>query len=124
MKINLRHYYPNYTKDVFVEMDDEIAIQMIAWEREEIAIRRKVYRYHAQYSLDRNDGLEVSTLLKNQAPDEALEKKVTQEQLQAAIALLPDVQAKRITAYFFEGMTTVEIAKAEGIGTSSIIKSI
>ena len=45
----------------------------------------------------------------------AYERKVTMQELHAAIASLPDKQAKRIYAHFILGMTKQDIARAEGV---------
>jgi RNA polymerase sigma-70 factor (ECF subfamily) len=49
---------------------------------------------------------------------------VTAEQLHAAIASLPDKQAKRIYAHYFLGISKAEIARAEGIAVSSVKDAI
>mgnify|MGYP000435325636 CR=1 FL=1 len=46
------------------------------------------------------------------------------EQLHAAIAALPDKQAKRIYAYYFLGLTESAIAKSEGVSVASVSESI
>ena len=46
------------------------------------------------------------------------------EQLHAAIAALPDKQAKLIYARFYLGMTVKEIAQAEDVDLSWVYKSI
>lgn len=43
------------------------------------------------------------------------ERKVTMQELHAAIASLPNKQAKRIYAHFILGMTKQDIARAEGV---------
>ena len=50
-----------------------------------------------------------------QARYELYERKVTMQELHAAIASLPDKQAKRIYAHFILGMTKQDIARAEGV---------
>ena len=57
-------------------------------------------------------------------PCELYERKVTMEQLHAAIAALPDKQAKRIYAYYFLGLTESAIAKSEGVSVASVSESI
>lgn len=57
-------------------------------------------------------------------PEELYERKMTMEQLYAAIATLPDKQAKRIYAHFFLDMSKTAIAKAEGVNESAIRKSL
>ena len=49
------------------------------------------------------------------SPHELYERKVTMQELHAAIASLPDKQAKRIYAHFILGMTKQDIARAEGV---------
>lgn len=56
--------------------------------------------------------------------DEIYERKLTSEQLHAAIASLPDKQAKRIYAHYFMGMSKTAIAKAAGVNKSQISRSI
>ena len=48
-------------------------------------------------------------------PHELYERKVTMQELHAAIASLPDKQAKRIYAHFILGMTKQDLARAEGV---------
>ena len=57
-------------------------------------------------------------------PCELYERKVTMEQLHAAIAALPDKQAKWIYARFYLGMTVAEIARIEGADRRRVWESI
>lgn len=123
--INLRDYYPNYyTTDYIVEVPDEVAALMDVSERAEAAYYLRRYRHKAYYSLDRGDGIEHDILLVALSPCEIYERKVTMEHLHAAIAALPDKQAKRIYAHYFLGMSQAEIARAEGVNKSQITRSI
>ena len=58
------------------------------------------------------------------SPEEIYERKLTREQLHAAISTLPDKQAKRIYARYILGRSNVEIAKAEGVSKAAITYSI
>lgn len=49
---------------------------------------------------------------------------MTKQELHAAIAKLPDIQAKRIYAYYFLEMTKTEIARAEGVSVKAVCNSI
>ena len=71
---------------------------------------RRTYRHKAYYSLDRDDGLEHEALFVALSPHELYERKVTMQELHAAIASLPNKQAKRIYAHFILGMTKQDIA--------------
>ena len=112
--INLRDYYPFYTSDCFMEVSEEVAEMFKEFDRKEAAYRLRTYRHKAYYSLDRDDGLEHEAVFVVLSPHELYERKVTMQELHAAIASLPDKQAKRIHAHFILGMTKQDIARAEG----------
>ena len=95
-----------------MEVSEEVAEMFKEFERKEAAYRLRTYRHKAYYSLDRDDGLEHEVAL---SPHELYERKVTMQELHAAISSLPDKQAKRIYAHFILGMTKQDIARAEGV---------
>ena len=114
--INLRDYYPDYYKaDYFIEVPEEVAATFSEFEHKEAAYRLRTYRHKAYYSLDRDDGIEHAALFVSLSPNELYERKVTMQELYAAIASLPDKQAKRVYAHYILGMSKTEIAKAEGV---------
>lgn len=41
IKINLRHYYPHYSSDVFIEVPDDIAIELHLFESEDASFRMR-----------------------------------------------------------------------------------
>lgn len=118
--INLKDYYPHYTQDTFVEASDELLAIFEESARAEAAYERKKYRYKAHYSLDRGNGIEHDILFVSLSPDEIYERKLTSQQLHAAIASLPDKQAKRIYTHYFMGMSKTAIAKAEGVSEKAV----
>lgn len=113
--INLRDLYPFYTMDYLIEVPDEVAAALQEFERREAAYRLRTYRHKAYYSLDMADGIEQSALFIACSPCEIYERKITVQELHAAIASLPDKQAKRIYAHFILGMSKAEISRAEGV---------
>ncbi len=123
-KINLRELYPFYEKDSYIEIPDELAGLLASFERAEANYERKVRRHKAFYSLDQGSGVERNILFTSLSPEELYERKLTREELYAAIAKLPDKQAKRIYAHFLLGMSKDEIAKAEGVSWHSVHQSI
>lgn len=122
--INLRDFYPSYTSDSFIEVPDEVAAALLEFDRKEAAYRLRTYRHKAYYSLDREDGIEHEAIFVALSPTEIYERKVTMQELHAAIANLPDKQAKRIYAHFILGMSQTEIAKAEGVSKMAVCYSI
>lgn len=122
--INLRDYYPYYTMDTFIEVPDEVVAIFENFAKAESTYERKKYRYKAHYSLDRGDGIEHDILFVSLSPDEIYERKLTSQQLHAAIASLPDKQAKRIYAHYFMDISKTAIANAEGVSEKAIRISI
>ena len=123
-KINLKDYYAHITTDAYIDIPDEVFYTFEEHRKAEQAYQSKVRYHKAYYSLDRGDGIEHSALFVSISPDEIYERKLTNEQLHAAIAALPDRQAKRIYAYYFLGMSKTAIAKAEGVNKSQVTRSI
>ncbi len=123
-KVNLRDYYPFYQSDFFIEVADEIAELLKQFERKEHANfeRRRVHR--AYYSLDAGDGIERDVILLVLSPQEIYERKLSYQELYAAISSLPEKQAKRIYAHFFFNMSKAQIARIEGVDSSSVKESI
>lgn len=124
-KINLREQYPDFYKtDYIIEVPDEVATIMLEYDRREDAYRRRTYYHNAHYSLDRGDGIEYDALFVSMTPYEIYERKMTMEQLHAAIASLSDKQAKRVNARYFLGLTSEAIAKSEGVSVTAVNNSI
>ena len=122
--INLKDFYSWYTHDEYINVPDEVAEALKADKRYEAAYRRRTYYHKAHYSLDRGDGIEYNALFVSVTPYEIYERKVTMEQLHAAIASLPDKQAKRITTRYFLGLTSEAIAKSEGVSVTAVNNSL
>ena len=92
--------------------------------RKEQNYQRNIYRNCAHYSLDRDDGIVHEAIFVSMSPYEIYERKMTKQELFAAIANLPDIQAKRIYAYYFLEMSKTEIARSEGVSAMAVCKSI
>lgn len=74
-KINLREFYPWYLADEFVDVSDEVAAELKADKLYEAAHRRRLVRNKAQYSLDREDGIEYAACQRELSPQEVLDRK-------------------------------------------------
>lgn len=86
-------------------------------------MRRRFYN-KAHYSLDAGDGIENDILFVSLTPCELYERKMTAEQLQSAMASLPDKQGKRIYAHYILGISKSDIARAEGVDEKAVRVSI
>ena len=58
--INLKDFYAWYTHDEYIEVSDEVAVELRADKLYELAHQRRIVRNKAQYSLDCDDGIEYS----------------------------------------------------------------
>lgn len=124
-KINLRNLYPlYYTEDCYIEVSDEVAEQIEQAERKEHAYIERTRYHRAYYSLDADDGIEKDIVFVQMSPQELYERKVSNEELYTAISSLPEKQAKRIYAHFFQSMKLSDIARIEGVAVSSVKESI
>ena len=95
--INLRDYYPYYSRDSFIELPDETVAAMKPYKTEEQSHWRRM-RLHKVYSLDVG-GVENDVLFTALSACELYERKLTYQELYAVLANLPDKQAMRIYAH-------------------------
>lgn len=119
-RVNFKKYYDHITTDTYHDVTDEVFNILEEYRKAEQAYQSRINYHKAYYSLDRDDGIEHSALFVSLSPDEIYERKLTREQLHAAIATLPDKQAKRIYAHYFLGMSKTAIAKAEGVSEAAV----
>ena len=123
-RINLKDFYPHYKENFYMDVSDRLAAMLWAYEKKEKAYKEKVRYHKAYYSLERDDGVVHSIRYVSMSPEELFERKLTREELYSALNKLPEVQARRIYAYYFLGMKKSEIADAEGTERPAITKSI
>ena len=124
-KINLRELYPDvYKTDVFVDVAEEVVAAIRGQEQDDAAYERRKFRHKAHYSLNREDGIENDALNRPLTPAEVLEQKLLREEVYAALMQLTAIQARRIYARFYLGMTVAEIAQIEGTDRRRVWASI
>lgn len=126
-QINLRDFYPDYyTEDFFTEVSEEVLETLLASDRSEHAEYVKRWRYKAHYSLEANMGA-ICRGVYSPSAEEEYERKMDREQLQAeiqeAIDMLPESQARHIRYRFFGGKTFQEVADIEGTYRANIRRS-
>ncbi len=121
---NLRELYPFYEADCFIQVEDNIASHFEESRLCEQTCLRKRYRHRAHYPLNRGDGIDHDIIFVSMSPNEFYERKITNQQLFAALASILDKQAMRIYSHFFQGMSKSAIAYAEGISRMAVCSSI
>ncbi|MEY8313178.1 sigma-70 family RNA polymerase sigma factor [Oscillospiraceae bacterium 42-9] len=123
-KINLRDYYPFYTKDNIVEVPDEVADLLREYKLSEAAYFLRTYRHKAYFSLDYDKNVERDALVVVLAPEDILIQEEEHGRLYRAITLLPEKQRNRICSHYLLGMSLSEIAKSEHSAVSSVHEGI
>lgn len=123
-KIRLKDEYPWYVGEEYIEVSDEIAEAIKQFSKDEHRQYEKIRYHRAFYSLDAEDGIENHILFVSASPQELYERKVTQTEIYRAISQLPEKQARRIYARYFQDMRISEIAKIEGVDKSAVKRSI
>ena len=108
--INLREFYPWYILDEFIEVTDEVAEELRANKLYEAAHQRRITRNKAQYSLDREDGIEYSACLHKPTPQELLERMERFRHLWNALNSLSESQGRRVDACVILGKSYREVA--------------
>ena len=122
--INLRDFYYWYTQDEFVEVTDEVAAEMITSKRDNASAERRV-RYNTEYSLDAIDDTQTSALSHySDSPDIPLKLKEQYCRLCCALNSLPEIQGRRVDAYYLLGKSLKEIANAENVSIEAVSKAI
>ena len=123
--INLKDFYYWYTQDEFIEVSDEVAAEMFKGKRTEKTHTQRMRRNKSFYSLDANDGIEASAIMHyNDSPERIFGKIKQHCDLCCALSSLPEIQGRRIEAYYIQGISQKRIAKAEGVCISSVNESI
>ncbi|WP_246476603.1 RNA polymerase sigma factor [Salicibibacter cibi] len=93
-------------------------------ERKKHAYHRRMYRYQAHYSLNREDGIEHQMLFPSPSTEEQYEEKVFQQELYQAMSQLSEKSFRRIYAHYILGLSKVEIARLEGVDERVVRLSI
>ena len=122
--INLRKFYPWYKRDELVEVPDEVAAVLVDSLRLEHNYIERVRRNKAYYSLDTGDGIEREACYINMSPHEIYEHELLHCHVCQALNSLPELQGRRVEAYYLRGMSMTAIARAEGVVISSVSESI
>lgn len=123
-EINLRDYYPFYTKDTVVEVPDEVADLLREYKLSDAAHFLRTYRHKAYFSLDYDKNVERDALVVVLAPEDILIQEEEHGRLYQAITLLPEKQRNRICSHYLRGMSLSEIAKSEHSAVSSVHEGI
>ena len=97
IEINLRHFYPWYIEDCFIEISDEVAEALTEAERLERNYMRRMFYNKAQYSLNADDGIEASAVeCQSLSPEVVIDLMERHCRLCRALNELPGLQGRRV----------------------------
>ena len=122
--INLKEFFYWYTSDEYIEVTEEVAMELRGGKLYEQSYQRRITRNKAQYSLDCNDGIECAVNLPARTPQELLEHKELFFHLWNALNSLPELQGRRIDACIILGESYRAIARREGVSKNAVHQSV
>ena len=129
--INLRLHYPHCQQDKLVEVSEEVFDVLCQSVREMRNYERRKRYHRAFYSLDAFGWTENYALEHSPSPEQLVmlaEERAERDRLSAALwealAYATPTQARRIRAYYLEGLTQQQIADRERIHSSNVCLSI
>lgn len=122
--INLREFFYWYKVDEFISVTEEVAAELRADKSYEVNHWRRMKRNKANYSLDAGDGIEHEICEHEPSPEEFMAIIEQYRRLCRALNRLPEVQGRRVDAYYLLGMSYQEIARTEGVSEDAVRKAI
>lgn len=90
----------------------------------QIRSQRRQDRRYLDFTPLTDEVLEISLLGVHEDTADLLERMERNARLHKAIGKLTDVQRRRLSLYYFEGLTYSQIAKLEGVSHRAVIYSI
>ena len=124
MLINIRDYYPFYTRDYYINARDEVVNFLQEDKRRQTNYEQYIRDNRAFYSLDCGDGIEADALFKPATPEELFECTELSKRIHELLAELTAVQRNRIIRIVFCGESKAKIASAEGVNESAVRAAI
>lgn len=122
--INLKDFYPWYGSDEYIDIPEEVALELFADKRYEAAHERKMKRRKVISFSDYGD--KTWELADQTVPDphRIAELRELLKNILEMLDVLSDAQARRIRAHIILEMTLAETAELEKVSTSAVHSSV
>ena len=122
--INLKDFYPWYGTDEFIEVPEEVVLEMLADKRYEAAYTKKIKRHKVLSFSDYGD--KTQEWCNQAAPDPQRMAEIQEllEQFLGILEALPEIQSRRIRAHIILDMTLSEIALQEEVSIATVQRAI
>lgn len=122
--INLKNYYENIEVDTYIEVQDDVFELLEECITSEESRKRKDRRNNIIVTDDIDAYFKQIISSMSLDIKDIIEPNFQNEKLYEAIEKLPDIQARRIKAHYFMGLSKQDIAQIEGCNESSIRLSL
>ena len=122
--INLKDFYPWYGTDEFIEVPEEVVWEMLADKRYEAAYTKKIKRHKVLSFSDYGDKTQEWCNQSAPDPQHMAEIRELLEQFLEILAVLPEIQSRRIRAHIILEMTLSETATTEQVSVAAVHKPI
>lgn len=120
-------YYLTFVDSNGMKQDIEISQELFAafneFELEDLSFLHEIERHYERLEITENE-LYNKALNYQQPMEEIALQNIDTERLRQAIKLLPDMQRRRLTLYYFGGYTYEQIAKMDNCTIMPVKRSI
>lgn len=116
-------YESNCTGEEFVAVNDEVLETLVEMKRKEKRRAEDDYRHLAAFGFDDIVTAEMAGKFVGSVEETYIIESEAKRVRDALEILTPDIR-RRVTMYFFDNMTTRQIAEAEGISHNAVAKSL
>lgn len=106
-----------------IEIDKSLFDVLNQFELDDLSILNEWDR-HIEHFEQTEQSLNRRAYYKAESVEDAVLRNIEYERLHRAISELPETQRRRLTLYYFRGLTYEQIAEMEGCSHPAVIKSV
>ncbi len=106
-----------------MEIQKELFDMLNQFELDDLVILNEWDR-HIEHFEQTEQSLNRRAYYKAESVEDAVLRNIEYERLHRAISELPETQRRRLTLYYFQGLTYEQIAEMEGCSHPAVIKSV
>lgn len=106
-----------------LEINKELYVMLDKFELEDLSIMNEMDN-HYEHSELTEQSLNARAATEPESLDEIVFRRLQVERLHTAISQLPEIQRRRVSLYYFDGLTYEQIAKMEGCTKMAVKKSV
>lgn len=106
-----------------MEIQKELFDMLNQFELDDLSVLNEWDR-HIEHFEQTEQSLNRRAYYKGESVEDAVLRNIEYERLHRAISELPETQRRRLTLYYFQGLTYEQIAEMEGCSHPAVIKSV